>query len=1504
MSWNIINKYFKNEQHALVLHHIQSYNEFINKGIQQIFQERNPIKIRKNYNENLDDYEIQVNIYFGKKDGNSLHFGKPMIYDKNRPHFMIPNEARLRNMNYSFSLYVDILFEFISYNQQTKEFQNELFTIDKHFFGKFPIMLHSDLCVLSKLNSETRFNMGECKNDYGGYFIVDGKEKAIVCQEKFADNMLYIKKNAESDIYEYTCAIRMVSEDASKPERTMKIYYVSPSDKLTNKNILVDLPNVRKPIPLFILMRALGVISDKSIISCCLLDLEVNSKYIDLFIPSVHDAGVVFSQDHALKYIGKLTKRQTIVSAHDILMNYLLPNIGTTNYLHKAYFIGYMVFELLKVKMGDKSPTDRDSFMYKRVEVTGKLLYDLFKEYYKLQEHSIFVNIDKRIFYKTRPDKETDYVNIDFVTFNTFIKNYETQIFGNRIVETGFRKGFKGNWGSTSHTKKDGIVQDLNRLSYNSALSHLRKLNLPLDASAKVVGPRLLHPSQYGFIDPIDTPDGSNIGLHKHLSIITYISNKIPLKDFIEWMYKHVNMKSLEVFSNKQIFTWIKVFVNGMWVGVIDEPFKTVELIKKNRRYGLIPKDLSISFYNEEKKIEIFIDSGRLMRPIYYLENNNFSSEEIKRKILDDKFDFVDLYSSFEKKKLDLDFKNYSLFSIDDLYDKKIELLKYKEGPIEYIDTNETETALIALEFDELKESPKNFTHVEIDPSLILGIMGNQIIFPENNPPTRNAFSCGQTRQAVSLYHSNYQSRMDKTGIVLNYGQVPLIKSKYLNIIQKEEHPHGENAIVAIMSYTGYNVEDAILINKGSVDRGIFRTSYYSVIEAKEESTSVKGSTEDTRIMNINNANVFKKKPGYDYSYLDDNGLIKKGTYVNDEMIMIGKATKDPDYEDVFIDNSLVSKKGQLGYVDKTYMTEDEEGFRIAKIKICDQRIPTIGDKMASRAGQKGTIGIIIPEEDMPYSKDGIKPDLIINPHAIPSRMTIGQLVESVFGKICLHYGSSGNCTAFENKGSKHVLLGEMLNEIGYHSSGNEILYNGMTGEQIETEIFMGPNYYMRLKHMVKDKINYRAKGPITLLTRQTVQGRANDGGLRIGEMERDGLIAHGSSKFIQESFMIRGDEYAMAICNTSGCVAVYNIRENNFYSLHSDGNIEFANDINDSMKIKSVSRFGRNFSIVNIPYSFKLLIQELQTMNIQIRLITEDNVDNFKSMNFYKKDLNLNQIDKNMDSTPGTPSIEPTTPSDSLPELGEADIEFEKDTDDSDEDYGHLIRKKDPETGGILVEPRYGKQYGDIGYYFMNMTLEQRKKVLKLSFDQQVVLLKSVSKQLSSVEPKDISKNLKNIDVDALVFKTFGFRLPLTPKTPSDVPPSQVIPRTPSGTPPSSTPPSSTDSLSSPLKFNPDTPESKQVDYGLSSSENARVSKVFESIDINKEENSEEFPSVTMKVETEPKDKATKIDTIENLIKDTNQESIIEQKDEVEDSKEDEDDSNTSEKKSVKIDT
>ena len=512
---------------------------------------------------------------------------------------------------------------------------------------------------------------------------------------------------------------------------------------------------------------------------------------------------------------------------------------------------------------------------------------------------------------------------------------------------------------------------------------------------------------------------------------------------------------------------------------------------------------------------------------------------------------------------------------------------------------------------------------MEIDPSFMLGVMSNLIIYPENNPVTRNSFSCGQSKQAVSVYHSNYQMRIDKMGVVLNYGQTPLIKSRYLDYINREEQPYGVNAIVAIMCYNGYNVEDAILINEGSILRGMFRTSYYSMYEAKEESSKVTG-TNSSKFANVEKNNVIGKKKGYDYSFLDDYGLIKENTELNDKMILIGKINSNLENKDTWIDDSVKPKKGQLGYVDKSFITLGEEGFNVAKVRLREERIPAIGDKMASRAGQKGTVGLIIPEADMPFLADGTRPDLIINPHAIPSRMTIGQIVESLFGIACASYGGFGDCTAFQVKGSNYTTYGPMLTKAGFSHTGDHILYNGMTGDQHQANIYMGPTYYLRLKHMVKDKINYRARGPNQQLTRQPVQGRANDGGLRIGEMERDGICAHGLAYFLNESFLIRADEYYMAICNKTGAIAIYNEEKNLFLSPYSDGPLTFHTNPDGTMNIKNLSKFGRSFSLLRIPYSFKLLIQELQIMNIQMRIITDDNVDQLLSMSYSN---NINKL-------------------------------------------------------------------------------------------------------------------------------------------------------------------------------------------------------------------------------------------------------------------------------------
>jgi len=1266
--WKLIDKYFGDNPQCLVRHQVDSYNDFLKNGIYQIFKEKNQINIATQFDDKLNDYRGKAILHFGGKDGTRIYIGKPIIFDDDNTHYMFPNEARLRNMTYGITIHYDVEVEIIdilddnelptivgldNYDDgqsggvgergrgrkaapielttaeaaQIKEStkssmisqntQKRTLMLEKILLGRFPIMVQSNQCILAGLPREARHNMGECLNDIGGYFIIDGKEKTVVSQETFGNNMLYIRHvNDESSLY--SAEIKSVSENVSKPVRTLSVRLMTPTSTYTMMNIVVNIPNVRKPVPLFIVFRALGIISDKHIITMCLLDLDKYESMVDLFSPSVHDSGGILTQRLALIHIGLLTRGKTITHALEILADYFLPHVGEVNYIQKGYYLGYMVFRLLSVYTGIEQLPDRDSLKYKRVELVGTLMRDLFRDYYNIQQQSIKLAFETKILLNQ---------NLYAADLYKLITTTYPTIFNNRIIEAGFKKAFKGNWGAHPHTKRIGVIQDLNRLSYIAALSHLRKTNLPLDPSVKVVGPRVLHNTHWGFFDPIDTPDGGNIGLHKQLAISTYVTQPYSREPLIEWLREHVTLKLLEECNINNLSESSKVFVNGYWAGIVDEPIESVQKIKLFRRNGLIPIYTSVVFDYKQNSIFIYTDGGRICRPIFYVDDDthklSFDTDKMKDRFENNEFSWEQAISGFNDKKKGFNPNDNNIYKLNELYENvKVEsnpavLKRFIEGKsiIDYIDTNETDGALISLNSDEYNAN----TNLKM------------INYTENNPAVRNSFSCGQSKQSVSLYHTNYQMRMDKTAVVLSYGQTPLVKTRYLEYINREENPYGENPIVAVMCYTGYNVEDAILVNEASLKRGMFRTTYFSTYETHEEKTKVDDYTNHKTFTNVeSDVEVIGTKTGYDYSKLDKYGIIRENTEIDEKSVLIGLVSSNSNVQNVKRDMSKTPKKGQIGIVDKTFITEGEEGTRIAKVRIREERIPCMGDKMASRAGQKGTIGLVVPEADMPFNADGLRPDLIINPHAIPSRMTIGQFVETITGKACSMYGGFGDCTAYNNRGTKSGIFGNMLTKVGYHSSGNEILYNGMTGEQLEVNIFMGPNYYMRLKHMVKDKINYRARGPNTALTRQPVSGRANDGGLRIGEMERDSVISHGASEFLRESMMERADNYKMAICNVTGAIAIYNPNSNIFMSPMADGPVKFKSDTDlDDIRIDNISKYGRSFSIVAVPYSLKLLMQELQTINVQMRIVTEDNIEQFDNMS-YSKNINLLLSDQN----------------------------------------------------------------------------------------------------------------------------------------------------------------------------------------------------------------------------------------------------------------------------------
>ena len=1284
--WNVIEQYFEDQPQALVKHHIDSFDDFYTQGIYQVFRDTNPLTIVSKLEGGDYKHICRLyfggkdgnRIYFGKPtiyDVNHAHFMFPnearlrnmtygmaihydiecefldVVGDGEDTNYM--NEEYLRQLakgeieledvvgseTITNDMYVidtdgkrkrikttpsnmakireHHLRESASYDTNV---QVRSIVLEKVFLGRFPIMLQTKMCVLGDMTRDNRWMCGECKNDLGGYFIIDGKEKVIIPQEKLADNTLNIRvwnengqENEETNevsTNEFLCSadIRSVSENVAKPRRTLSVKMVAPTQSFSNRNLVCVIPNVRKPIPLFVLFRALGIISDKSIIQTCLLDVHLHADLMELFVPCVHDAGGILTQQSALYFIALLTKGKTIAHVHEILTDYFLPHVGESNYTDKAYYLGHMVFRLLQVHTGAELPTDRDNFKHKRVETVGMLIQDLFREYFTIQKKQYHLEFESRLYFN-----EERYEN----SLDALILNNYQEIVKHRIVENGFKKAFKGNWGSVAHTKRVGVIQDLNRLSFNTMISHLRKVCLPMDPSLKVVEPRLLHSSQWGFIDPLDTPDGGNIGFHKSLSISTYVSRSCPRADMEQWLRKHFFIHELASTSPECLSSLTKIWLNGWWMGSIDEPFSCIDKIKLYRRNALLPILTSVAFDGKLNVVMIYTDGGRLCRPIFYFDKEKKVSSHQKQ--LHKNSSWNDMISGFQSKKL----KHFDPY-LGKIYEgisksttpEQLTVFSKYQAMIDYVDGNETEYALIAMHPSDAEMSLKPYTHCEIHESLMFGVMCNQVAFPEHNQAPRNLFSCGQSKQACSMYHTNYQVRMDKTSLVLNYGQTPLVKSRYGEFIHHDEQPYGENAIVAIMCYTGYNVEDAILINRGAIERGLFRTTYFNSYETHEE----RNGTTDTLLTHPDTTSM-KKKAGLSYDHLDMYGIVKEGAFVDDETVLICMSNSEEGKEQR-MDCSVTPKKGQLGIVEKTFVTDGEEGERIIKVRVMEQRIPAIGDKFASRVGQKGTIGMVIPECDMPFTKDGLRPDIVINPHAIPTRMTIGQIIESITGKACTLLGAFGDCTAFVSRGNSTEAFGRVLNQGGgthkhkdqenvvhYHSSGNEIFYNGMTGEQIEMEVFVGPTYYMRLKHMVKDKINYRRRGDNAMLTRQPVGGRANDGGLRIGEMERDSVFSHGAVEFLRESMMERGDKYYMAVCNKTGMLAVYNPDKNLFLSPMVDGPIQFHLSPTQQVKIDHMTRFGRDFSVVCVPYTLKLLMQELQCMNIQMRIITEDNI-------------------------------------------------------------------------------------------------------------------------------------------------------------------------------------------------------------------------------------------------------------------------------------------------------
>jgi DNA-directed RNA polymerase II subunit RPB2 len=1175
-TWAVVGSYFdQNKEDAVVKHVIDSYNDFILRKLDQIIEGFNPVNIYHKYIPEKSSFENQLIINI-----KNPVLTKPMINEKDGSvKVMTPNDARQRSYTYAGTLYVDVDINTAVVKGDKIHYERK--TIKKVNIGKIPIMLRSNYCILSKPYFHKI--QDECKYDYGGYFIVNGNEKVVVSQDRIAENRTYVFLESKVTQYSHVAEIRSVPDSTFGPPKLTTIKLSSKPTQF-GRYIRVSIHHIRHEIPLFILFRALGLCSDKEIVEYIVYDVtqpDVQTIMYELK-GSIEEANNVMYPNQALEYLSKYLnitgypreflqdKEQRINIIRDILRKEFLPHT-TEDYHKKALYLGYMVNKLLRCYLGKIPLDDRDSYINKRVDTPGILLANLFRQYYGKLVRDMKNMIYREI--SSGPWKATnDFLNV--INTNNIYK-----ILKSTTIESGIKYSLAtGNWGVRNNiTKtKQGVAQVLNRLTYMSTISHLRRINTPMEKTGKLVQPRKLHSTQWGIICPSETPEGGSVGLVKNLSVmanITISSDASNIKNLL-------NDNGVVFFDYTNLAMFAKhtsVFVNGDLVGVHAEPKRLYDTLKEHKQYGTINIYTAIVWNVQGDYISVCTDAGRCIRPLYVVDN--FSDLRLTkshiRGILQGKLGWNDLLcpaSSFNGKEYGLG----------------------KASIIEYLDVEEVNHAMIAMKFKDITRGskgsslPVKYTHLEIHPSLVFGVLANNIPFPDHNQSPRNTYQCAMGKQAIGIYASNFLTRMDTLANVLNYPQKPLVDTKVSKFLHSNEMPSGVNVIIAIATYTGYNQEDSVIMNRSSVERGLFNSTFY---RSYKEHCIKNHSTGEEEIFCKPDEDTRGYKP-FNYDKLEETGFVKEDTYVEQGDILIGKCMPQKvNNMFVYKDNSVVVKNNESGFVDRNcandqyYKNINNDGYVFSKVRVRNYRTPIIGDKFSSRHGQKGTVGMLYNQADMPYNKDGIAPDIIMNPHAIPSRMTIAQLMECIMGKTCVNLGTFGDGTPFTDVSVEDIA--KLLGENGMECYGNEILYDPRTGLQMPTLIFMGPTYYQRLKHMVNDKVHSRAaNGPIVLMTRQPAEGRSREGGLRMGEMEVECNWGHGTLHFLKERLMECSDNYRVFVCNK--CNKISNVNpEKGVYMCRMCNNTS-------------------NFSQIRIPYACKLLFQEIQCMGISTKFILQ----------------------------------------------------------------------------------------------------------------------------------------------------------------------------------------------------------------------------------------------------------------------------------------------------------
>ncbi len=1070
----VVKKYLSD--HSLVQSNITSYNNFIEKRLQEIVDE---------ISETIDNEDFEI--ILGK-----VKVGKPRIIESDgSSEDVLPYEVRLRNLTYSAPITLEMTIK------KDGQIDSEIVEI-----GRIPVMVGSNVCNTHGMSEEELINNYNDPKDSGGYFIINGNERVMVMSEDLAENQPFIEYNSKKELH-----LRLFSSRGT---------YRIPTTISESKEGLLELSFSRfRDLPAVVILKALGMVKESDI-------AKFIGKETDSVIVNLYEFVNINTSEDALMYIAEKaslqgTKKEILDRAKQRIDSYLYPHIGQKkeDRIKKAITLCKLIKQYLVAKENPHLKTDKDHYANKRVRLSGDLLASLFRVNLGVLVRDIHYSLQKA-------SKRKKIFSIRTIAKST--------LFSHRIesaIATGSWTG-----------ERSGVTQNMDKTNYLAIISQLQRVSSMLPSEQENFLARTLHPTHYGKFCPIETPEGTEIGLRKNLAILCQISTRTDLDE--EKFLKDLESEGLD----KEGVAGTDVFLNGRFIGNVASPDDFVKKIREKRRDGELPLQLNIRSDSNFEIITISTEPGRALRPLIIVDNGipRLTKEHLLR---------------LEQDEINWDYL-------------------IKEKVIEYLDTSEEENALVSLYEEELTHE---HTHLEIDSMDLLGVVTSLVPYGNHDQSSRLNRGSKTQKQALGLYAANYLCRLDTDVSILQYPQKPIVRSFVYDTL--DTYPAGQNLVVAIMTHEGYNMEDALVFNKGSIDRGVGRSFYFRPHSAVEMNYA--GSLKDEIIIPDKDTSGYKTEASY--KNLEDDGVVYPEAEINEGEVLIGKISPPKflsEAREISVrtkkESSVTMKQEEKGTVESVFITQDSEGNKIVQVKTRDLRIPEIGDKFATSHGQKGVIGAIIPENDVSFTSRGIRPDVIFNPHGLSSRMTMGYLLELLAGKVGCLRGKIVDGTPFSGE-TKSELEGQLVN-LGFRFDGKEAMYNGVTGKRMDVKIFVGNLYYLKLKYMVANKIHGRASGKIALLTRQPIEGRSRGGALRLGEMEQQALVAHGASLLLKERY--DSDKVILHICTKCGTIAVEdNIRE----------------------KIYCPSCSSEEAEPVEVSYAFKLLLEELQGLHIQTKL-------------------------------------------------------------------------------------------------------------------------------------------------------------------------------------------------------------------------------------------------------------------------------------------------------------